>query len=528
MSPRAGRRARPSAVVFSETEPLRLAWWLLVALAIPRVARILYPAVWVEDDLLLQCSLAVSKGLRPYLDFADAQMPLLEWIGGVYIRLAGASHVAMELLNGAAIYATSILIVLVGRRAAGARAAAAASLLYACHSLVFRYHVWAREFFVSALVLGAMLILLREPRSERSRILIVSTLLCAACAIKLTSGIAAIAVMAYVALPMRAPGRAMALAATFVVFFSTFVAFCYWRYGEPFIFQAFLFHLLKGADPTGAGPAYILSLLDVLGPLGVLGAWHLSRRTGWNHALGLASAVLVLYLLFFGLLSPTAWGHNYLEVWPFVCLLAGAGVAWLVDAWHTSWLRVGAGVASTAACLLWFTPLNNESALRGSVYGFGFVARRELSDLAGALRDATTNDDEVIAPSFIAFEAGRLQAIRFPENAGVMQAGDELRRSVGFREARARLGTKSFFDLINETSDIWTRDVVHAIAPDGRVHAFVPDSPIQLLPLVNASPTALSDRGFHPSLQTEHFTLWVRPSHPSARQRTTNVSPGGV
>jgi hypothetical protein len=38
----------------------------------------------------------------------------------------------------------------------------------------------------------------------------------------------------------------------------------------------------------------------------------------------------------------------------------------------------------------------------------------------------------------------------------------------------------------------------------------IPDSPIQLLPLVNASPAALFDRGFRLALKTEHFSLWLR------------------
>src|SRR3954464_1160054 len=179
------QRARVAAgVAPGDQSHLPLATWLLVALAVPRIARILYPAIWVEDDLLLESSLAVSKGLRPYLDFAHAQMPLLEWAGGLYIRVFGASHVAMEILNGAAIYASSVLVFLVGRRAVGGRAATAASLVYACHSLVFRYHVWAREFFVSALVLAALVVLLHERVSRRSRVPAVAALLCAACAIK--------------------------------------------------------------------------------------------------------------------------------------------------------------------------------------------------------------------------------------------------------------------------------------------------------------------------------------------------------
>ncbi len=509
MPRRVPRRQTRAAVSVPSPVPAALTLWLLAALALPRLIRILYPAVWVEDDVLLQCALSVAKGLRPYLDFAHAQMPLLEWVAGLYIHVFGASHVRMEILNAVAIYATSLLVFFVRRRAAGGRAATAASLLYAWHSLVFRYHVWAREFFVSALVLGAILLLLDRSRASWRHSAAAATLLSTACAIKLTATVSTAALLLFVAIGQRSPRRAAIVGAMFACEFGAFVSGCWWRYGDSFFFQAFLFHFLKGADP-GAGPAYLASLLDVLGPLALLGVWHLQRTHCWNHALGIVSTVLTAYLLFFCVLSPTAWGHNFLEVWPFIAILGGAGVAWFIEAWPGSPLRLAAGAAVVAISLIWITPLDNDSNLRGSRYGFGFVSRRELSELATALNSGTAASDEVIAPSFIAFEANRVQAIRYPENYGVMTATDDVRRSAGFWAARAQFGGKSFFELIDQTSDIWNREVVRDLAPGGRVNAMIPDSPIQLLPLVNASPAALAERGFHPALQSEHFVLWLR------------------
>jgi hypothetical protein len=510
MSRRVPRRRARAPVAVAPAAPAPLAVSLLVALAVPRLVRILYPAVWVEDDLLLESAFAVSKGLRPYLDFAHAQMPLLEWVAGFYIRLVGASHVRMEILNALAIYATSVLTFCVGRRAVDARAATAASLLYAWHSLVFRYHVWAREYFVSALVLGAVLLVAGERRASwRRATTTAATLLFLACAIKLTAIVSAAALCIFVAAGQRAIRRALVLAAVLTCELGAFVTACWWRYGGSFFFQAFLFHFLKGVDP-GAGPAYLASLLDVLGPLALLGAWHLHRTRRWNHTLGMVSSVLAADLLFFCAVSPTAWGHNFLEAWPFVAILAGTGVTWFIDAWPRSPVRLGTGVAVVAVCLIWITPLDNESDLRNSHYGFGFIARRELDALASALNSDTAPGEQVLAPAFIAFEANRLQAVRYPENYGVMTAADDLRRSTGFWQARAQFGGRSFFELIDQTSDIWNREVVRDLAPGGPVNAMIPDSPIELLPLVNASPAALEERGFHPALRSEHFALWLR------------------
>ena len=305
------------------------------------------------------------------------------------------------------------------------------------------------------------------------------------------------------------------------------MAFCYWRYGEPFIFQAFLFHFLKGVTTDGAGPWYIASLLDILGPLGLFGLWRLADRSRWNHAVGLVGAVFVSYLLFFGVLSPTAWGHNYLEVWPLVAIVAGAGAAWLLESWRTSWLQTAGGVAVAAACLLWITPLDNEAGLRGSAW----IRLRSAPRAVGPRGRAPRRDrsrrrgDRALVHRLRGEPARRSVALK----TGVMTAGDELRRSVGFRQARERMGHKNFFELINETSDIWNQAVIRAIAPGGQVNAMIPDSTIQLLPLVDASPAALSERGFHLALQTEHFTLWLRRGDPSSvHPRATKVNPGGV
>jgi hypothetical protein len=495
----------------SRTEAISLAPWLLVALAIPRVIRILAPYVWVEDDLLLHSAFAVSKGLRPYVDFDHAQLPLLEWVAAGYIRLVGASHVRMEIATAIGVYVTSVLVFFAGRRAAGGRAAMAASLLYAWHSLVFRYHVWAREIFVSALVLGAMLALTSD--RLRARFAVAGALLFLACTIKLTAVLAVAAICVFVAAGLRAPVRAAALGLGVAVALAGFVAICYWWYGEPFLYQALLFHFLKGVDPSG-GPSYLASLLDVLGPLAVLGVLYVVPRARWNPTLGLVACALLADLAFFAVFSPTAWGHNYLQTWPYVAIAAGAGVAWLLDAWQRSWLRLAAGAALVGVCLVWVTPFTNEAALRRSRYGFGFMPRAELATMASALRNAARPEDEVIAPSFIAFEANRIQAIRYPESHGVMTAGDEMRRAYGFSAARQRFGSASFFDLINETSDIWLRQVGPALAAGGRVNAVIPDSTIQLLPLVNAAPDALSSLGFSVTERSEHFALWVRPSAP--------------
>ena len=116
----------------------------------------------------------------------------------------------------------------------------------------------------------------------------------------------------------------------------------------------------------------------------------------------------------------------------------------------------------------------------------------------------------MIAPSFIAFEANRIQRVRYPENYGVMRRAEAQYLARGLRATRDDFGRRSFFDLINETSADWNDQIITGVAIGGPIHAVILDSPIQLLPLVNASSAALLDRGFRPVLTTEHYTFWLR------------------
>src|SRR5258708_39042107 len=140
----------------------RIGAWLVIVLLIPRVVRMLYPEVWVEDDFYLESAWLVSVGMRPYLDFVHPHLPLLEWIAGAYIKLFGASLIRIEILNEAAIFAASALTYSLARRVAGRPSAIAASILYGYSSLVFRYHAYERESFVAPLILLAAMVTLDE------------------------------------------------------------------------------------------------------------------------------------------------------------------------------------------------------------------------------------------------------------------------------------------------------------------------------------------------------------------------------
>jgi len=494
---------------------------LLVALAVPRIVRILYPEIWVEDDFYAESAWLVSQGMRPYLDFVHPHLPLLEWVAAGYLKLFGASHISIEILNETAIYVTSILTFALAQRIAGRPTAILAAALYAFSSLTFRYHLYERECFVAPLLVWGTILALDDDIAEVRQAMMLAAIFFAACAIKLTAAIPFGVVLVFVGAIRRRFVGAIVSALVFVAALAIFSALLYWRYGFAFIFQAYVFHFLKGRDTLGGAAWYPRMIFDVLVPFFILGSARIIAERLYTRTLAIVLAIVGAEYLFFGILSPTAWAHNYLEPLPFIAIVAGLGLKQMLDSIRQlitaeepqrsrfGWV-IGGGLL-TALCLFWLTPVQNENWLHGSAYGFGFIPREEIDRLGDAVRKASRPDEDVIAPSFVCFQANRRELIRFPETYGVYREGRAALQSDGFAKARERLGRADFFHLIESTMHYWTDEMKQAIE-SGRVNVVVNDSPIQLLPLVLVPDELLVKNGFQPVTQTEHFIVWQRPA----------------
>ncbi|MGH7781806.1 MAG: glycosyltransferase family 39 protein [Candidatus Binataceae bacterium] len=501
------------------SQPARLGAALAIVLLAPRVIRLAYPEIWVEDDFYLESAYLISIGMRPYLDFVHPHLPLLEWFAGGYLKIFGASHFRIELLNEAAIYITSVMVFALGARAAGRRVAIASAILYAFSSLVFRYHVYERECFVAPIVIGvAIMILDGAAGAGIGRSLAVAMLLAIACSIKLTAVIPAAVIILYVVAIERRIVRGIEIGAALAALVGALCAFCYWRYGFDFVFQTFIFHFMKGRDAAGATLFFPRQILDILAPLAILGVIRIAAVRTADRATAMVLALAGAEFVFFGMLSPTAWGHNYLEAIPFVAIVAGIGAIRIIDAARAlvtaerpnaadrRW--VVAGGAFIILCLVWITPLVNENWLHGSVYGFGYVPRAEVSELAAAIDRVSAPGDQIIAPSFLSFEANRVELIRFPETYGVYREARAEFAKEGFGAARRKLGHADFFGLIAETAHFWTGQIRAAISTH-RVPVVISSSPVQMLPLVGVPPDFLAANGYHPILRTEHYIVWA-------------------
>ena len=121
--------------------------------------------------------------------------------------------------------------------------------------------------------------------------------------------------------------------------------------------------------------------------------------------------------------------------------------------------------------------------------------------------------------------------IRFPETYGVLREAELEYERDGFAAARAHLGSENFFKLIADTAHFWRDPIIKSIQ-DGNLNAIVPDSSIQLLPLV-IPPVLLPadftkllvDGGFHPIFQSDDFVLWQRKQPPAASSSPLTAEP---
>jgi hypothetical protein len=513
-------RASSKAVPAKSAPPsVELGAAVLIILAIPRLVRLIYPEIWVEDDFYLEAAWLVSAGMRPYLDFVHPHFPLLEFFTAAYLRIFGASHFSSEVLNETAIYVTGLLTFKLAARITTRRAAIGATILYATSSLVFRYHVYERECFVAPLLLGAAILALdgEETGGSYRRIAWIALALVAACLIKLTAFIAVAAIVAFLAFVQKRWRDAIVLAIGIASAMILATGFCYALYGREFLFQTFIFHFMKGRGDLISVVTYPLAILDIQLPLFVIGCIAVRREVRINLGIALVLAMVAAECLFYGILSPTSWGHNFLEPLPFIAIVGGIGVDWMIDQFQTeSWMRLGACTVFILISIFWIAPIENENWMQGSVYGFGFVPRDEVSRIGAALHDASRPDEEVLAPAFICFQANRREMIRFPETYGVMREAEIEYQRDGFAQARTHLGGENFFRLIAETGHFWRDPIIKSIQ-DRKVNAIILDSPIQLLPLVLPPvllpadlPQVLVDNGFRPVARTEHFVLWKR------------------
>ena len=135
-----------------------------LALVVPRLLRLAYPQIWIEDESYLTGAWMLSHAFLPYRDFPLPHFPLLEAALASIFRLTHASIRTAEVTTQIAALTGSLLVFVLGRRIDGLLTGAVAAAIFATSGLLFRYHLFEREVFIVVPVIAAVLVASRQGR----------------------------------------------------------------------------------------------------------------------------------------------------------------------------------------------------------------------------------------------------------------------------------------------------------------------------------------------------------------------------
>ena len=211
-------------------------------LLLPRVVRYLYPEIFIEDDFYLQNAFLITAGEKPYADFILNHFPVLELFLALIFKTFGPSIQTAELLTQSFVIINSLLILLIGLRLNNQFTGLVSSGLYACSSVIFRYHVFEREIFTSTCMLMGICLYFYLNDQRRVKYLLIGLIFSVSTLIKFTGALPLIIIIIASLYEKKFKETAIV-----IVFFSAPLVIAtglyYEQYGYSFYFQVILFHL---------------------------------------------------------------------------------------------------------------------------------------------------------------------------------------------------------------------------------------------------------------------------------------------
>ena len=475
--------------------------------------------VLFEDTGYLNCAFLLQQGFRSYIEVPLINFPLLEQLLALIFHVFSASILTAEVVTQLTAFAVSLLVWRIGVRLGGPVCGAVAALLFASSALVFRYHVFEREYFVDVAVLGASWLSLIEAASAAptaSRCVAVGALLFIGLSFKLTAVGASAAVVLYLALAAGKP-RAAAIAggvAGGLLLLSTLAH--YLVYGAPFLVDVFLFRLVRAPFHSWAEKlGQLQASLDFSVGLGLAGlAWTALTTPARLWALPvlqlLATSIVVIVL------NPTVWPHYLLELLPWLTLMAGNLVADVSRSLRLDRRRARAAIVSVAlVCTALAFAAFRTKGRRPWTYGFGGQSRDEISRLVAYVSAHSLASEKVAVPSLMAFGANRNEAIPYAEITGTLLELQYRVAAVGYRATyyeRMHLPDRYFWREVASARQAMMSSVRTAVARREIpvVIELRGDVPVAYY---DFTPDELRQSGYAPSFATEHYIAWT-PSLP--------------
>jgi len=239
----------------------------MIVLFVPRLIRIMSPAVQIEDPNYIYGAFLLTLGQQPFLDFAQPNPPLLESIISVFYLIFGVSHRVPEILTGLAYFFTSLFIFRLGTRFFSKTAGTIAAVLFSYHFLVFRYHLFEREVFATLLFAAGFDLLTQTSSNIRNQILS-GVLIGLGYACKQTALIPFLAVIFILFVFHRKFKDAIYCGVGFAGTILLMTGLYTFLYGDAYLRQTFWFHFIKGAvAPFYVKAVWTVSALGFLTPI---------------------------------------------------------------------------------------------------------------------------------------------------------------------------------------------------------------------------------------------------------------------
>ena len=489
-------------------------YWFVLAIIflVPRLFRLLYPEVWLEDPYYLYASRLIAGGAVPFRDFGHTQLPGAEYLLAWLYLIFGASLRTAEIASQIVVYLSTWLIFLIGSRLKDRTAGIGSGILFSCSALVFRYHVWEREILILfILALAFYLILTREKLNDK-RAVVLGLLFGAGVFIKMTTAVPLAAAILFLAFIRKDLVHATIAALAAFIFITLALGCLFFLAPGDFFNQALLYHFVKGETVSSLGLrlSFQLHALDVSLAAGLLGLFFLKKTMFPDFWFPVF--VTLADWVFFTFISPNVWPHNFI---PALLLLSLSGGILVSSLRHFlvrqhQLLRPAIIVAAFVLLLATFIPLRNMNWIMGEPFGFGYIPREDIHALSEWVRTKTTGDDLLLIPQYIASESGRRTVMSDRvEAAGVLAWIGRNRKAGLGPQAIIRLAQGNTFAQMQRKTLSAGWGTIDALLQRHKIRFVVPDFvPGETIPY---GPEQLAQYGYAPFQQYGRYTVWSVP-----------------
>ena len=486
---------------------LGLAVVVVFGLVLPRVVRMTAARVQIEDDNYLYSAYLIHRGQSPYLDFVQANPPLLEQATAPLFTAFGPHYRVGEAFSAFAVLVTALALWRIGALLFAPLAGAIAAVLYSWMPLVFRYHFFEREIFsLAASSVGLCVALGWRRKASPAPLLtsrwpalgIAGALLGVAFHCKQVGVFPALAIVieGLIAGQRR---QALLLGLAFAASAGGLLVADLAVYGPDVLLQSFALHLIKGAPaPAGIRIERLLIELAPMLPLALVGVWVLRGR----GSVRLPILWAALELSFMLVVSSTFWPHYMIPLLGPVLLIAGG--AWAAG----PGARKLAVLATVAGCLVLVWQARDHPRER---LGFGGVSRAALEQTAAVVASIVPpQSDALLCPPVVALEADRVKLYNYIDTLGFTRQVQAAYRDGRLGELLRRGAPESFSRTLARANSTWLPEALEAVR-SGRVLAVVPEGELPI-------PAAfLVQMGYRLAERNPEFEVYASPSTAASR-----------